>query len=88
MKLSDYVASFLAGLGIKHVFVVTGGAAAHLIDSVAKYPGIDYVLQPTRTGSGDGAGRIHTGYQTHGRCDSDNRTRGDKPHDWHLQSLL
>ena len=43
MKLSDYVASFLAGLGIKHVFVVTGGAAAHLIDSVAKYPGIDYV---------------------------------------------
>ena len=43
MKLSDYVTSFLAGLGIKHVFVVTGGAAAHLIDSVAKYPGIDYV---------------------------------------------
>lgn len=43
MKLSDYVAQFLADQGIRHVFVMTGGAAAHLIDSVAKTPGIDYV---------------------------------------------
>lgn len=43
MKLSDYVASFLAGLGIRHIFVVTGGAAAHLIDSVAKADGITYI---------------------------------------------
>ena len=43
MKLSDYVAKFLAAQGIKHVFVITGGASAHLIDSIAKTKGIDYV---------------------------------------------
>jgi len=43
MKLSDYVAWFLADAGIGHVFVVTGGAVAHLIDSVARQPGIEYV---------------------------------------------
>ena len=43
MKLSDYIANFLAAQGIRYVFVVTGGAAAHLIDSVAKNPDIDYI---------------------------------------------
>lgn len=43
MKLSDYVASFLAGQGIRHVFAITGGASAHLIDSIAKTPGIKYI---------------------------------------------
>lgn len=43
MKLSDYVASFLAKQGIKHVFVITGGASAHLIDSIAKTRGIKYI---------------------------------------------
>ena len=33
----------MAAQGIRHVFVVTGGAAAHLIDSVAKNPDIDYI---------------------------------------------
>ena len=43
MKLSDYVASFLAKQGIRHVFVITGGASAHLIDSIAKTSGIEYI---------------------------------------------
>ena len=43
MKLSDYVASFLKKQGIRHVFVITGGASAHLIDSIAKTPGIEYI---------------------------------------------
>lgn len=43
MKLSDYVARFLAERGIRHAFVVTGGASLHLIDSIARTPGIDYV---------------------------------------------
>jgi len=43
MKLSDYIAQFLAAQGIRHVFVVNGGAAAHLIDSIAKNPDIDYI---------------------------------------------
>jgi len=43
MKLSDYVAQFLAQQGIKYVFTITGGAAVHLIDSIAKTPGISYI---------------------------------------------
>lgn len=43
MKLSDYVARFLAKRGIRHVFAITGGASAHLIDSISKTPGIKYI---------------------------------------------
>lgn len=43
MKLSDYVASFLVEQGVRHVFLITGGAAVHLVDSIAKNPEIDYV---------------------------------------------
>lgn len=43
MKLSDYVANFLAEQKIRHAFVITGGAAAHMIDSIAKHPKIDYI---------------------------------------------
>lgn len=44
MKLSDYVAQFLVDLGAKHVFVMTGGAALHLIDSIAKNGKIKHVV--------------------------------------------
>lgn len=36
MKLSDYVFSFLADRGVRHVFLVTGGGAMHLNDSLRK----------------------------------------------------
>ncbi|HVX60246.1 MAG TPA: thiamine pyrophosphate-binding protein [Pirellulales bacterium] len=42
MKLSDYVAAFLAGQGIRHVFAVSGGASLHLIHSLADAPGVSY----------------------------------------------
>lgn len=35
MKLSDYVLSFVADLGVKHVFLVVGGGAMHLNNSLA-----------------------------------------------------
>ncbi len=44
MKLTDYVADFLAKQGITHVFGLTGGAAVHLFDSVAKHPDISPVF--------------------------------------------
>jgi acetolactate synthase-1/2/3 large subunit len=34
MKLSDYVFSQLKNWGAKHVFLITGGGAMHLNDSV------------------------------------------------------
>ena len=43
MKLSDYIAQFLEEQGIRHVFVVSGGAIIHSIDSVARRPGMKYV---------------------------------------------
>ncbi len=35
MKLSDFVLKFLGDLGVKHVFLVTGGGAMHLNQSLA-----------------------------------------------------
>jgi acetolactate synthase I/II/III large subunit len=43
MKVSDYVAAVLAEHGVRHVFVVQGGAVAHLIDSVAKRDDMRYI---------------------------------------------
>jgi acetolactate synthase-1/2/3 large subunit len=34
MKLSDYVVNFVADQGVKHVFLVTGGGAMHLNQSL------------------------------------------------------
>jgi acetolactate synthase I/II/III large subunit len=43
MKLSDFIADFLARKGISHAFVITGGASVHIIDSIARNPQIDFV---------------------------------------------
>jgi acetolactate synthase-1/2/3 large subunit len=32
IKVSDYIARRIAELGVRHVFLVTGGAAMHLDD--------------------------------------------------------
>jgi len=43
MKLSDYVIDFLARRGVTHVFGMSGGAAVHRFDSLARHPAMDYV---------------------------------------------
>ncbi len=43
MKLSDYIADFLANQGIRHAFVISGGASVHMIDSIAKHSRIKYI---------------------------------------------
>jgi acetolactate synthase I/II/III large subunit len=43
MKLSDYVLHFVADQGVKHVFVVTGGGAMHLNQSLAAESAIEAV---------------------------------------------
>jgi acetolactate synthase-1/2/3 large subunit len=40
MKLSDYVVHFIAEQGVKHVFLVTGGGAMHLNQSLGAEPAI------------------------------------------------
>lgn len=43
VKLSDWVFRYVAGLGVRHVFEVTGGGAMHLNDSLGACDGITYV---------------------------------------------
>ncbi len=43
MKLSDYVFQFIAGLGVKHVFMVPGGGAMHLNDSLGRCREIEFI---------------------------------------------
>jgi acetolactate synthase-1/2/3 large subunit len=43
MKLSDYIVGQLAEWGIRHIFLVTGGGAMHLNDSIGKEPRLQYV---------------------------------------------
>ena len=40
MRLADYVMSFVAGQGVKHVFLLTGGGAMHLDDALARRSGL------------------------------------------------
>lgn len=43
MKLSDYLAQYLADLNVKHVFLVIGGACAHIVDSIGRNPDLKYI---------------------------------------------
>src|ERR1017187_938725 len=43
MKLSDYIVGQLAEWGVRHIFLVTGGGAMHLNDSIGKEARIQYV---------------------------------------------
>ena len=43
MKLSDYVVKFVENLGVKDIFLVSGGGNMHLIDSVGRNKKINYV---------------------------------------------
>ena len=43
IKLSDYVVSFLSKVGVSRVFMLTGGGCMHLVDSVGRQPGFEYV---------------------------------------------
>ncbi len=43
MKLSDYLIQYLADKKVTHVFLITGGAIAHVVDSFRNVKGIQYV---------------------------------------------
>jgi acetolactate synthase-1/2/3 large subunit len=43
IKLSDYVIQVIAEHGVKHMFMVPGGGAMHLNDSLGKNPQVDFV---------------------------------------------
>jgi len=43
MKLSDYVMRFIASTGVKHIFMLSGGGAMHLVDSAGKNIDFTYI---------------------------------------------
>ena len=43
MKLSDYVWEYIKQLNVKHVFMFPGGGAMHLVDSLGRCEGLEYV---------------------------------------------
>ncbi len=55
MKLSDYVIDFLVKQGIKHVFLISGGAIVHCVDSAARHPDLKYICTQHEQGAGAAA---------------------------------
>lgn len=43
VKVSDYVADYIASIGVKDVFMISGGGNMHLVDSVGKHKKLRYV---------------------------------------------
>jgi acetolactate synthase-1/2/3 large subunit len=43
IKLSDYVVQFVARQGVKHVFMIAGGGAMHLVDSLGRSSDLEYI---------------------------------------------
>jgi acetolactate synthase I/II/III large subunit len=43
MKLSDYVISYVADHGVRHIFMLTGGGTMHLNDSISREKRIRYI---------------------------------------------
>ena len=61
-RVSDYIADFIANLGIDHVFLLPGGGAMHLIDAVGKHPGLKAIAclhEQACTISAEAYGRIN-----------------------------
>ncbi len=43
VKISDYIASTIADMGVRHVFAVCGGGAMHLVDSFGGCDRLEYI---------------------------------------------
>ena len=43
VKLSDYIFSFIAEMGVRHVFAICGGGAMHLVDSLGQNEKLEYI---------------------------------------------
>ena len=65
MKISDYIMDFIASLGVKEVFCVTGGGAMHMNNSLGQHEKLKGVFMLHEQGASIAAesyARIHEGY--------------------------
>ena len=61
IKLSDFVADFIAKKGVKSIFAISGGASLHLIHSINDNPNINYICTHHEQGAAmaaDGFSRV------------------------------
>ena len=43
MKVSDYIVSYLSAQNIRYIYGYIGGMITHLVDSIARNPGVQYI---------------------------------------------
>ena len=55
IKVSDYIVKYLAGEGVRHIFMLTGGGAMHLNDSIGRAKDIHYLCSHHEQASAIGA---------------------------------
>ncbi|KKQ16903.1 MAG: Thiamine pyrophosphate protein TPP binding domain protein [Berkelbacteria bacterium GW2011_GWA1_36_9] len=55
IKVADYIANFIAGLGVHEVFMITGGGAMHLNEAFGSHPDIKYYCNHHEQASAIGA---------------------------------
>jgi acetolactate synthase-1/2/3 large subunit len=44
IKLSDFVMEYIAGLGVKHIFMLPGGGCMHLVDSLGRNKRLKFIV--------------------------------------------
>ena len=65
MKVSDYIIDFIASLGVKNVFCVTGGGAMHMNNSLGssdKVKGVFMLHEQGASIAAESYARVHEGY--------------------------
>jgi acetolactate synthase-1/2/3 large subunit len=73
IKLSDYVAQKVVELGVRHVFMITGGGAMHLNHSLGTHPNLECVFNHHEQASAMGAEAY---YRVHNKVALVNVTSG------------
>src|SRR6185312_15633560 len=43
MKLADYIAEFLAKIGAKSIFAISGASDLRILDAIHRHPKLDYI---------------------------------------------
>ena len=62
-RAADYIADYIAAIGVKDVFLLPGGGAMHLVDAVGKQPAISVVAcqhEQAVTIAAEAYGRVHS----------------------------
>ena len=43
IKVTDYICNYLADKGVRDIFMISGGGAMHLVDSIGRHPKLRYI---------------------------------------------